>query len=514
MMATVLCWNFMYCSFDKKNEDFGEFQVDSETLVTGTIKAEEAKTWFKNPAEHNYGLGRFYTAAGLFMDYEPLSSIAGAGSAGYAKTEPTIRIVQKKFTEQNIKDAVAVRFGNGDVFNIAKVTEIVDNESYFIVELDADRAFNPLKHGGIDQLRFIRSDGSESEPGLITAYQSQVGLQGKIYRFIARQLPFAFEEKVAALHLLNSIATAVVLTLLVILLSKKYNKILAGTFYLVFLLSPWIVNFGRNLYWVEFTWFIPMLVGLFCAMHFYDKKCRIASYIAMYASITLKCLCGYEYISSVMLGGIAFLLVELLLAITEKDKAKTRRLFVTIFLLGVAALAGFATALCVHAPLRGEGDLMLGLSNILKEDALRRTYGGDLNDFDFDTSLSQNASAWKVLCMYFDFKTEIVTGTAGNLFPLLCCIPLGIFGYDYQKKQLNKEHAFLYLVFFLVATSWFVLAKSHSYVHRHMNFVLWYMGYVQICFYVIVDKIIKAFRGRKVPAGAASEEGGVTAVRR
>ena len=43
---------------------------------------------------------------------------------------------------------------------------------------------------------------------------------------------------------------------------------------------------------------------------------------------------------------------------------------------------------------------------------------------------------------------------------------------------------------FLTSVSWFVLAKSHSYVHTHINFVLWYMGYVQVCLYVIVDWII------------------------
>jgi len=38
------------------------------------------------------------------------------------------------------------------------------------------------------------------------------------------------------------------------------------------------------------------------------------------------------------------------------------------------------------------------------------------------------------------------------------------------------------------------LAKSHSYVHIHLNYVLWYFGFVQICLYVIVDKIYLIYK--------------------
>ena len=61
--------------------------------------------------------------------------------------------------------------------------------------------------------------------------------------------------------------------------------------------------------------------------------------------------------------------------------------------------------------------------------------------------------------------------------------------YDYKKNQLNIETAAMYVVFFMTSVSWFILAKAHSFVHTQMNYVLWYFGYIQICFYVIVEKI-------------------------
>ena len=90
----------------------------------------------------------------------------------------------------------------------------------------------------------------------------------------------------------------------------KYNLLLAVIYYLTFLLSPWIVNFARNLYWVEFTWFIPMAIGLFCSININNKICRFTSYLLAFFSILIKCLCGYEYISTIMLSMITFLVID------------------------------------------------------------------------------------------------------------------------------------------------------------------------------------------------------------
>lgn len=56
----------------------------------------------------------------------------------------------------------------------------------------------------------------------------------------------------------------------------------------------------------------------------------------------------------------------------------------------------------------------------------------------------------------------------------------------------NKDKEIVLLVLSMMATlSWIVLAKSHSYIHIHMNFVLWYFGYVQMCMYLIVVETLR-----------------------
>lgn len=62
----------------------------------------------------------------------------------------------------------------------------------------------------------------------------------------------------------------------------------------------------------------------------------------------------------------------------------------------------------------------------------------------------------------------------------------------YSAYKFIKEkyfYSFLYYVMLLAPMSWFVLAKSHSYVHTHMNFVLWYFGFIAIMIYMIIIMI-------------------------
>lgn len=326
---------------------------------------------------------------------------------------------------------------------------------------------------------------------MLEAYKSQYGLQGKVLRHIARHLDN--DTEIATLNLFCSLATAVVLSVIVLLLAVKYNPVMACVFFLTFWLSPWIVNFARNLYWVEFTWFIPMACGLFCAWKINNRRCRIFSYTTAFVAVVIKCLCGYEYISTIMLGLISFLLVDFIVAVLAKEKDKSRLLFKTIFMISMIAVLGFITAVCIHAPLRGNGNILEGIKNIFNQDVLRRTTGADMNDFGENYWPSFNASVWDVYRGYFRFSTEIITGISGNLFPLLCCIPIGVFVYDYYRKKQDVVLVSMYIVFYLTSISWFCLAKAHSQIHTSMNYVMWYFGFVQICFYIIVNKIIEIF---------------------
>lgn len=498
LLVTGMSWQYMFNSLDNKNTTFADFQADSEALVSGTFIAERDGLWRSG----SYGLGYYCNLTGSMNHYKTVTFITDNNwREGYNRAQAGICLDRNDYTVVRAVEGNKVKFSNGEIFDIINIES---NEWYINIFLDSTEVLTPERCGDIEDIIFCDPEGADLPAGILRLYPSQFGLQGKVFRQIAMRLEE--ENTLQCINLLCSIATAVVFMIIVIIINKKYNFLLAACFFVTFLLSPWVVNFARNLYWVEFTWFVPMMVGLFCAWKIDNQKCRVISYIGAFISILGKCLCGYEYISAIMMGLIAFLLVDLIVVAGKKDKHRIVLMFRTIVIIGACALIGFVAAICLHAIYTGNGNILVGIHNIIEGDALRRTSGADLNNFiDALKTVtdSQTASTWEVLSKYFHFSTEVITGITGNLFPILCVAPLAIFALEYHNTQLNLEKLAFYIVFFLVSVSWLVLAKAHSYVHIHMNYVLWYFGFVQMCFYIIIDKIAE---GIKNSTGAGEEK--------
>ena len=483
ILLFVLVCNYMTCFIDNKNKEFfRNFQVDSEELVVSMLRAEEEEL-----AIDCYGLG-FYEKQ--WEDFEPYTD--DNWDRGYSRTSNMVFIPNNPY---NLNYAIAgnyIKFKNGERYLITNT----DVSEYFLIPiLQTEGTLDPDKCGDISNITFLNDHHEEIAKAKIKPYVAQYGLQGKLFRHLMFGMPY--EEAVEILQLLCALMMALVVMLISILLYKKYNILISLCFYLTFLLSPWVVNFARNLYWVEFLWFLPMLIGLFCSYKVEDIRCRLASYMLAFGAIAAKSLCGYEYISTIMLGLIMFLIVDFVTSIVKKDIDKSKLLFKTILCIGIAALCGFAVALCMHANFRGNGNLIEGIKSIYQEDVLRRTWGGDINNFSEHYRESFEATAFDVLRKYFQFGTSIVTGVKGSLFPGVATLPLIIFIYEGLKKRINVESISMYIVFFVTSISWFVLGKSHSAEHTHMNYVMWYFGFVQICFYIIIDWLMRTVSRKK-----------------
>lgn len=309
-------------------------------------------------------------------------------------------------------------------------------------------------------------------------YVSQVGFQGIVYAWAAGII-----HRLGAYKLFRygcCFLMAVIVILITIQLNKRYGMYLASIFFLSCALSQWIINFARNLYWVEFTWFIPMFLGLLCLN--YESK-RKYIYPLFGVALFIKCLCGYEYISTIMWAGIMFFIAEAL-----TDKKKTKDYIKAIFIIGIFSVIGFLAAYIIHANIFGKGDIVEGLKQMQVYLVEKRTFGNAANFMD-RYSESLNASILDVINKYF-YSTD-----AGkvNLRWLL----LGIAGLIYQRKFLKDKNNFdiaLFFTTFIGPVSWIVLGKSHSYIHTHMNFVLFYMGWIQVSIYIVVKAIVTRFK--------------------
>lgn len=337
--------------------------------------------------------------------------------------------------------------------------------------IDENRTYGP---NTLDSYVILK-DNIEAKK--FNVYQSQVGLQGFIYSFIFNNLNI---NKIKALTLATSIAMAITIFLLSYLLWIIIGKEFAIIFYLSMILSPWIVSFSSNLYWVSFTWFLPAIFSFLVFVDIDNKRKYIWLFCFM-LSIFIKSLCGYEYLSTIVLFALSVFFIAPFLENTSISKNKLLKYIVIIFGLSIF---GFLLAIGIHSLLRGEGDLLLGLKNIYEQDVLRRTFGGDATKFNPVYSDSFNASFLNVIFKYiFMWQTDLVKGILGITFIALIIINI-IMLLKFKKSNSKNLNIAMFIIFLLPALSWYFLGKSHSYIHTHMNFVLWYFGFVAVLFYI------------------------------
>lgn len=496
-LAVLLTWNFMtgtLCPVGDPAHPFSSFQADSETLVTGAILAER-----NGVKTGNYGMGRYYGLSGGMLGYEEAPPPEAEGYDGYfSLTEPLLRVKRTGYTD-SITDVEYIKFAGGTEYKVLR-TECDD--TYFYMYLDAPGPVSAHEAGDLSGAEVYGPSHEALPKGFLGQYASQFGLQGYFFRFLAR---FMGDNYRPLLNLLCAAMTAAVFTAIVLLAVKKYNILFSACFYAVFLLSPWIVNFARNLYWVEFTWFLPMLFGLICSIWTDTPAVRRLCYAGCFLSVLVKCLCGYEYISAVMASSVGFLSADLIGAAVKRDKKQSLKVFKALCFIGILEVAAFALALCIHGYLRGQGDVVEGLGLIYRQDVLRRTWGASKENLTQDYWASLDASALDVLEMYFEFRTPVLTGLPAWTFPYLAWLPVAIYISRWILRHFSAPEAALYLVFLLSPLSWYVLAKSHSYIHTHMSYVLWYFGFVQICVYSVL-KFLAEIAG--CVAGKITDGGG------
>ena len=169
------------------------------------------------------------------------------------------------------------------------------------------------------------------------------------------------------------------------------------------------------------------------------------------------------------------------------------------FFVGLAALMGFVVAIMIHGYIRGDGNMIAGIKEIYASDVLRRTLGGQSGNFSDVYAESLEAPIWYVIARYCLFQTPLLLGIPGIIFIPLVILSFGMLVYGVVRKKRPGDMMALYVWLGLMCISWFVLGKAHSYIHTFLNFVMWYMGFVQMICYVPIQAIVDV--ARKIAKG-------------
>jgi uncharacterized membrane protein YqaE (UPF0057 family) len=312
---------------------------------------------------------------------------------------------------------------------------------------------------------------------IFVPYVTQFGLQEIAYSALARGFALTRLEQ---LQLAPSLLTAACIALLFMCYRRIYNLTFAVLFVACLAFSPYFLTMARNLYWSPFLFFLPSIAATWAYLD--PRPSRRWFYLAMVAvAMALKSLSNYEYITTVTVLACSVFLVAPLF---RKDEPSGPQ-FGWAFAVGMACVVGFLMAFLIHAGTRGD-TLLMGIENIYIEDIARRTYGDPSLYDPAELQASLRASPLDVLKIYlFEYPGKREMIVPGKLF--LGMIGLSVFGLIYQAittHQYFVRNLMMFTVSLAAPMSWFILAKGHSYTQTHINFVLWYLGFMPALIYV------------------------------
>jgi hypothetical protein len=170
-------------------------------------------------------------------------------------------------------------------------------------------------------------------------YTSQFGLHGMVMAAISPGLSLY-----GAMRLLTAMLLAAVIATAVIAVWRTWGGRVAGIFLALVACSWWLNAFGPSTYWQLWTLLLPTLAPLLIWPRLGSGRRKWILGGALVAGlITLKALCGYEFITTVIMGSVAAV------AFHEFRGRIDLRLLLRLGLVAGAGVIGFVVAIGLHA---------------------------------------------------------------------------------------------------------------------------------------------------------------------
>lgn len=344
-----------------------------------------------------------------------------------------------------------------------------DNTGGFLMCLDIKDDYELQKNS------YINGDETKTEDYII--YDRQIGLQGKLFSALSN-LSSSNEAALNLCYVINSLLSAAAFSLLLYWFYRRFGMTAAVFGWIAALFSPWLAVAGRNLYWCIWTMLLPMLCVLLL-LEIEEKQGRehnVFMFIITAFSFFVRSACGYEFISCIMVSA------ELpLIYFAVKNRMSLKKYVKRASVIGIAAVVGFLCAVAVHLSMSASyySDFSSAWAS-LADNIVSRTGAFGSSDTDWMYVASLNSNANEVVNTYLYSGEGIVFGWhMGLLIPLFAVFAgLCFISEKYCKKIAENRRSLIALSVMTAVSvagpvSWFVLAKGHSWLHTHINYILW-----------------------------------------
>lgn len=333
-------------------------------------------------------------------------------------------------------------------------------------------------------------------------YLSQVGAQGIFFSLLDSLIPASPRAKLQIFYMLSSLLSALVLTMIVLWFSFEFGWFV-GIFVLCsIILSQWLVVFGRNLAWSIWAFYLPMVVVMYYLRQFRIVTSRQIGVLGTFVFfvVLLKCLNGYDYITTTLI-----MMLVPLIYYSIRDRYNIlwilKVTFITVLGSSLAIFLSLAILICQIVTLHENGTIRenswKAVDHIIYT-LKRRTHPDALGFSPIDKNLeatSLEARIFPVIWAYLYGKKGsdgLSTGTFFNIknygiryLYLLVIFLISSFILYYFKCNLNHGRqrdgtlALICATWFsiLAPLSWIIVFKQHSYIHFHMNYIVWHMPF-------------------------------------
>ncbi|WP_281651128.1 hypothetical protein [Helicobacter bilis] len=317
-------------------------------------------------------------------------------------------------------------------------------------------------------------------PDSFSHYRSTIGVQGFFYAWLYQSLGL---ENLKPLYKLTAFCNALALLMCAILLGKIFGRAFGIIFFLSLFTSGWVANFGGSLYFSFAFWILPAIIAfslyrVAATQNKLSKTTLTLFCLAYMFAIALRASMSYEFLTSIILFSLSPFIVSFIYGVLTSYQSpflslSVKKAFKYGLGLFILACVGFLLTFIIHTYIRGGGDLWAGLMDIYHNDFLRRMVGGNPKDFHPGYAPSLTANAFEVIKIYLS-KPFLLFLLGVSM--LVCLVE--------SNKSYRNFYIALLICFALPAISWFVLGKSHSYLHTHFCFVLWYLGFWASIIYI------------------------------
>ena len=344
-------------------------------------------------------------------------------------------------------------------------------------------------HADITYKNYFHNETHNISSRKYSNYKSSFGIQGYIYAIIDFTLK-RFEKdpksRYQIMRAITGMGMSIVIAIFIFFIKFEFGLPTALFVLITTIYSNYLVLFASNLYWMFFIALAPFTLSWTYLKIYEDKNVTLSPlYFAICFLILLKSLAGWEYLSTIF---ISFNIPLVYFSI--KNNWNKKLIIERIIKINSYALLGFILSLFGY--LAQKTALLGSVNNALKAFAqivLKRTHGNPA-DLPSKYKASLESDILAVLKKYLNgdaiYISDYMTIKFHHIILLFSIVSIFYVSIP-LFKNLEKDKKTTALIIsswlsILAPISWHVLAKGHSYVHGHMNHVLWHVPFTFLAF--------------------------------